>query len=772
VRKDGLEQVMPDFLRGIRDFRENNSLFRSIIDNLPLDFWAMDTEGRYIIQNAINRERWGDLVGKGIDALSLTPEMRALWEEQDAKALSGEIVEEEYAFQRGGEEIIARKRIGPLRVGDEVVGIVCANFDVTEQRRAEKTLHLTQFTVDRATYPIFWLNSDGQFLYLNDAAVRFWGYTRDEMLSMNVRDLRAEFPDEPWQDRWEELKKRGAIIVERMQRTKSGKTLQVEFLANYFEYQGEEYCCVFARDVTERRLADRIMRIQHDLGLGLSVSTNIEVTLALCIQAAMDIMGMDCGSVYIVDKNSGTLRLAYAQGFRRKVAEQLDPQPGDAAWGRIESGEHVAEDSPAYGDHTIREILGRQSAMDEGLRYSTAVPAYHDGQVVAWLTVGSHSCDETPLKTYREVLDTIADRMGSAIIHRSAEAEKARVAAELAQLIDTANAPIFGVDTNGNVNEWNRKMADLTGYSRAEAWGRDLVENFVEEEYRPNVRKSFRRAMKGKEVADLDMLLSTKNGDRIQILLNMAARRDMAGSIVGIVCVGQDVTESRNLQKELLDASARERRQIGQDLHDGLGQQLTGVLYLSQNLVSDLTDRGDSKATNAEAIANLVKQCIAQTRRLARGLMPVELDERGLVSALDTLAATTGKLFDVTCQVECKEKVLMKDNAVAEHLYHIAQEAVNNALKHGKARKIEISLTTTRAKVATTGKCGRGTLTICDDGTGFIFDKDTLDGLGLRIMEQRARMMDGIFHVKTAPGKGTVLTCTFFFQEDTGKEEG
>ena len=144
------------------------------------------------------------------------------------------------------------------------------------------------------------------------------------------------------------------------------------------------------------------------------------------------------------------------------------------------------------------------------------------------------------------------------------------------------------------------------------------------------------------------------------------------------------------------------------------------------------------------------------TRRLAHGLIPIELAQ-GLVSALESLASTTSMLFNVVCRVLYKEPVLIHDNTVAEHLYHIAQEAVNNAVKHGQAREIELTLSADH---------GRGTLTVRDDGIGFARDENAPGGMGLRIMEQRAHMMDGVLDIESAPGQGTSLSCAFSFQEN------
>lgn len=126
----------------------------------------------------------------------------------------------------------------------------------------------------------------------------------------------------------------------------------------------------------------------------------------------------------------------------------------------------------------------------------------------------------------------------------------ARSAQELAQLIDTANAPIFGVDTNGNVNEWNKKVAEITGFSKDEVIGRNLVKTRISEPYRDSVQSFLDNALKGRETSNYEVPLFTKGGKRVMILLNAITRRDVHGQINGVVGVGQDITEFDILRRQ------------------------------------------------------------------------------------------------------------------------------------------------------------------------------------------------------------------------------
>src|SRR6185436_1101882 len=153
--------------------------------------------------------------------------------------------------------------------------------------------------------------------------------------------------------------------------------------------------------------------------------------------------------------------------------------------------------------------------------------------------------------------------------------------------------------------------------------------------------------------------------------------------------------------------SERERQRMGRDLHDGLCQHLTGVKFKSSLLELKLAEQGRPEAREARAIARLMDQALQEARNLAQGLHPVKLEAHGLMSALEELAARIEKVFHITCLCRFRKPVLMHDNAAAIHLYRIAQEAISNAIKHGKAKTIRLGLSDTPSRI---------TLTVQDDG--------------------------------------------------------
>ena len=218
---------------------------------------------------------------------------------------------------------------------------------------------------------------------------------------------------------------------------------------------------------------------------------------------------------------------------------------------------------------------------------------------------------------------------------------------------------------------------------------------------------------------------------------------------LGIV---RDTTRRKRLEREILEISGREQRRIGQDLHDSLCQHLAGIGFMSKVLERKTATQQPIRSEDVLEIVELIDQAITLTRGFARGLNPVRLEADGLMMALVELASNVEKLFGVTCRFECDRPVLLSDNAVASHVYRIAQEALNNAIKHGKADLITIALKQEGESCL---------LTIQDNGVGIGSTQSQGKGMGLSIMQYRASMIGAGLEIKAADTGGTLIRCVF-----------
>jgi len=208
---------------------------------------------------------------------------------------------------------------------------------------------------------------------------------------------------------------------------------------------------------------------------------------------------------------------------------------------------------------------------------------------------------------------------------------------------------------------------------------------------------------------------------------------------------------SQQLEQQIISISEREQERIGRDLHDGVCQFLSAIGLTAAMLKRDLEREVPDRAKAAREIAELLQKACAQTRDLARGLSPVDRDEGGLESALSELASSTSRLAGIACSFLCPEPVQIPDRAVAIHLFRIAQEALNNATKHGHAKAVVIALESSDGVIS---------LRVSDDGIGFDPTRFARRGMGLNIMRYRARMIGGKLDVRPSSPSGTIVACT------------
>ena len=216
--------------------------------------------------------------------------------------------------------------------------------------------------------------------------------------------------------------------------------------------------------------------------------------------------------------------------------------------------------------------------------------------------------------------------------------------------------------------------------------------------------------------------------------------------------VVRNITERKRLEQEILDISNRERQAIGRDLHDGLGQELTGVALMLRGLATRLGRNSPRVVETINEIVGLVNQSIESTRSLARGLLPVHTDSGGLPFALSALAARSREMYGF--EVNFRAQVLPDsslDETTASHLYRIAQEAIANAARHGWASRIDIVLAVKKDSVL---------LEISDNGVGIGGSHEPESGMGLRIMRYRADMIGAKFEIDSNMPRGTIVRVT------------
>ncbi len=330
---------------------------------------------------------------------------------------------------------------------------------------------------------------------------------------------------------------------------------------------------------------------------------------------------------------------------------------------------------------------------------------------------------------------------------RRVRAALARREHELQDLFNEASVGLVLLARDGTILRANNAFFELLDRPPEHVTGHSLQEFHAD---RVAMEGMLRRLAARQTLHNVSTELHARDGTIRHALVDANALWE-AGRFVHSRWFVRDISMRKRLERELLELSERERRAFAQELHDGLGQQLGGIAYLSNVLRERLAERNAPEAGEAARIFGLVREAIEQTRRVSRGLSPIQPEPDGLMIALRDLAAQTNGLFPVRCRFICREPVWIQDSTLAGHLYRIAQEALNNALKHAKPHNIRIRLQREATRVA---------LSVADDGKGLGTIAPRRRGLGLHIMQYRAGLVRGTLTFRSRPGGGTEVICS------------
>ncbi len=276
----------------------------------------------------------------------------------------------------------------------------------------------------------------------------------------------------------------------------------------------------------------------------------------------------------------------------------------------------------------------------------------------------------------------------------------------------------------------------------------------------PRVREALRRAIEGSsEVYEAEYRLRHADGSWRWVLdRGRALERDSSGRVARLVGFIVEIADPASLERELIEIANREQQRIGNDLHDGLGQDLTGIALMLRGIGAQLRREGSDACTDIEEVIGLVNAAIESTRSLARGLSPVSAERDGLAAALQALAARATERYGIPVAFEARvAEPLPSDETAATHVYRIAQEALTNAMRHSRATEVSIVLTASGGELQ---------LEVTDNGLGFPpagsngGTNEGSGGLGLKIMRYRAQMLGGNLALGRSEAGGAIVRCT------------
>jgi PAS domain S-box-containing protein len=457
----------------------------------------------------------------------------------------------------------------------------------------------------------------------------------------------------------------------------------------------------------------------------------------------------DLVGVWELDPDGKSLTLRAGVGWQKGLVGALrsSSTPADPLGLTLAAGEPIAIDDVAKDARFKRDSVLQDHSVSSGISVVIKGSDRPHGLIGIYSNKPrAFSPDEVNL------LRAVSNVLAAAIRDCQSEQALSDSASRVRAIVNTMVDGIITIDERGLIDSMNPAAEKLFGYRASELLGRNvslLMPNPYRLEHDRYI-EHYLRTGKAKIIGiGREVVGQRKDGSVFP--MDLAVSEFTVGNRRMFAGVVRDIAERRRLEKEILNAAAEEQRRIGQDLHDGLCQQLAGIAFAVEVLQRKLEARSAPEAVGIRKVGELVDQAITQARDLARGLQPVALESGGLGAALEALAAKVQSMFHVSCVFVSDHRTRVADNAVATHLYRIAQEAISNAVRHGKAKAITIDLASDPQAVH---------LTIRDNGIGFSNARGDGKGIGLQTMKYRASVVGGALTVQAGENQGTIVSCT------------
>lgn len=773
---------------------QDQSLLALMIENAPVPLAMFDTEMRYLVAS----RRWINDYQLSKDNLygrchyDLFPGMISEeWKLVHRRGLAGENIrndEDRFVRQDGSIQWL-RWEVKPWYKADNTVGgIVIFAEDITTLRCAANAARENRgkllAALNSMSDAVFISDATGRIVEFNEACLKLHRLRdRDEVfakladyqsvLEISLPDGTA-VPVEMWAVPRALRGETGIGVEYHLRRKDSGESWIGSYnFAPIRDGDGNIVgSVVVGRDITSKVQAERTLHaIRSELALEVSGLTRLNAASSVLwrtrdlsgglqemLQATIDIMSADFGNIQLLDPDRQVLTIAVQQGYCQEfldVFREVNVADACACGRALRSHKRlIIEDVEVDEEYApFRDVACRSN-----YRAMQSTPLLSpQGEPLGMIST-HWRLPHRP--THRELarLDLFARQTAEFIWRVRMDQQLHQQEAMVNSILDTAADAIITVDGQGLIVRINTATESMFGYQALDLVGQSvslLMPTVTSQELRAILNQQAKIGF-GLIADNKREFLGVRNGGGSFPLELSVSKVDHLEIYTIII---RDITVRCRLQREVVTIAESEQRKIGQELHDSAQQELTAVSLLARVLLDHLnghsadTTQATLKrcAVVAEKILSGVKRANEEVRQISHGLLPVQLDSEGLVNALQELALQTDALKSVTCTFSSSRPVEIAEAVTATHLFKIAQEAVTNCLKHAHAKHICIELETEESAIV---------LRISDDGVGV--NGQHAHGVGLRSMEYRAHLINGILRLTNRTQGGSLLTCTVF----------
>jgi len=764
----GLFRDISERQRAAAALQESEARYRELVENHGEGLGIVDPEERFTFVNPAGEQIFGvppgGLAGRTLKEF-LTPDQyaRVLEETRNRRAGQKSTYELEIVRPEGETRCLLITAAPRTDTAGQYLGAFGLFRDITEQRRAEQRLRdraeIQRVLLNAVQESLFLLDPQGVVLVANETLARRWGRSVAELVGRSIFDLMPPDLAASRKAHIETAVRERRLV--RFEDVRAGQNME-SFIYPSFDAAGTVTTLgVFGMDVTERKRAE----------VALEASEKRFRTLFESAPVAMALHGAD--GQYLRVNRAYQGMLGYSQEELLRLGPGRVTHPEDVAEGR----RHYQELCAGQRDHYGREkryvrpdgrlVWGRAAnaaVRNSAGRLDFIVSVVEDvtaqkraaGCSAAFARLGQElSATTTPGQAAHLIVRTASDLLGwDACYVYLHSPEQAAVLPVLAmdiidgfraevppEILGASPAPLTAEVMEHGARLINR---DAAGPSAAAPFP------FVPfgDKSRPSASIMGVPIRHGaKALGVLSIQSYTPQAYREEDLALLQTLADHCGGALERV---HAAAQLKRLEAEILEISAREQRRVGFELHDGLGQTLGGIALKAKLLEQSLREELLPRAPEAAALVKLLNKAMGDTRRLARGLAPTDLELSGLPAAIEQLACEIEASSGIRCLVTCHPSDLQLPPAVALHLYRIAQEALHNAVEHGEPRQIKVTLTVNERRLR---------LQVRDDGRGFAPNAPVRPGMGLNIMRYRTNSIGGELTLRSEPNQGTEVRC-------------
>ena len=318
------------------------------------------------------------------------------------------------------------------------------------------------------------------------------------------------------------------------------------------------------------------------------------------------------------------------------------------------------------------------------------------------------------------------------------------------RIIETSPDGIVLSAPDAHIVMANQKAAECLGYDDVE----DLIGknplSLVSPSERERAEAGIEALLAGGLPKKTEYLVLQKDGRAVPLEVTSYKATDVDGLATAVISVLRDVSDRRQLERRVLEACEGEQRRIGRELHDSICSELAGMGFMAEAARKSFEGESDRAAQQFGEMAVLMRDAVAKARMLSQGLCITSVGPGNLRGALATMVAQSEKRYGITCRFTCSDSISIHDDALESHLYQIAHEAVQNAMRHAHAIQVSVDLTEAGVRL---------TLRVEDDGIGIPENAEAASGVGIDIMRYRSRMIGSDLHIGRRSPSGTVVEC-------------